>query len=245
MNINETNRIKLLMSYDVKKTLTENLQLVSEGPKPDILRNLLGVADNALDDIIKKGTLKTTQGTAVKSLDDLKEILKSGSKTALDDASGTLLTNTFLKNPAIRTQDKTDLIKFLTNSDDVIIKYRAKTQSEIADLFKKGGYPDDVADEIANKLKNRPAGSLQAATSAERAQYQKLAQAEKVRLGTKNLGQGTREKLIKQVITQGVKTKNLKATHPKPPKVSDPKVVNSIDDVVNVSKKSDFYKLIF
>jgi hypothetical protein len=34
MNINETNRIKLLMGYDVKKTLTENqisLPMIEEG----------------------------------------------------------------------------------------------------------------------------------------------------------------------------------------------------------------------
>ena len=112
MNINENDRIKMLMGYDVKKTLTENLEpLLLENP--NVWKNFLGVADNALDDIFRKGTLKTTQGTAIKSVDDLKNIFKKGSTAALDDVSGTLLTQTFLKNPAIKTSDKASLIKAL------------------------------------------------------------------------------------------------------------------------------------
>jgi hypothetical protein len=203
MNINETSRIKLLMGYDVKKTLTENLEPLLE--QPQVWKNLISKGGSVLDDIFKKGTLKTTAGTAVKSADDLKNILKTGSKTALDDASGTLLSNTFLKNPSITLSDKSSLIKSITNSDDVINLYRGKSQSDIAKAFKKGGYPDDVADEIANKIANRSAGSTQGLTAAEKAQYQKLAQAEKARLGTKNLGQFTREKLIQQVTVGGKK----------------------------------------
>jgi hypothetical protein len=191
------------MGYDVKKTLTENLEPLLEQPK--VWQTLLSKGGSALDDILKKGTLKTTAGTAVKSVDDLKNILKTGSKTALDDASGTLLSNTFLKNPSITLSDKSSLIKSITNSDDVINLYRGKSQSDIAKAFKKGGYPDDVADEIANKIANRSAGSTQGLTAAEKAQYQKLAQAEKARLGTKNLGQFTREKLIQKVTVGGKK----------------------------------------
>jgi hypothetical protein len=202
MNINETNRIKLLMGYDVKKTLTENLEPLLENPQA--WKTLLSKGGTVLDDILKNGTLKTTAGKAVNSADDLKNILKTGSKTVLDDASGTLLTNTFLKNPSISLSDKSSLIKSITNSDDVINLYRGKSQSDIAKLFKKQ-YPDDVADEIANKLANRSAGSTQGLTAAEKAQYQKLAQAEKARLGTKNLGQFTREKLIQQVTVGGKK----------------------------------------
>jgi hypothetical protein len=208
MNINETSRIKLLMGYDVKKTLTENLEPLLEQPK--VWQTLLSKGGSALDDILKKGTLKTTAGTAVKSADDLKNILKTGSKTALDDASGTLLSNTFLKNPSITLSDKSSLIKSITNSDDVINLYRGKSQSDIAKAFKKGGYPDDVADEIANKIANRSAGSTQGLTAAEKAQYQKLAQAEKARLGTKNLGQFTREKLIQKVTVGGKKVTSTK-----------------------------------
>jgi hypothetical protein len=202
MNINETNRIKLLMGYDVKKTLTENLEPLLE--QPQVWKNLISKGGKALDDIFKNGTLKTTTGKAVNSADELSTILKKGSATALDDASGTLLSNTFLKNPSISLSDKSSLIKSITNSDDVINLYRGKSQSDIAKLFKKQ-YPDDVADEIANKLANRSAGSTQGLTAAEKAQYQKLAQAEKARLGNKNLGQFTREKLIQQVTVGGKK----------------------------------------
>jgi len=207
MNINETSRIKLLMGYDVKKTLTENLEPLLEQPK--VWQTLLSKGGKALDDIFKNGTLKTTAGTAVKSVDELKTILKTGSKTALDDASGTLLSNTFLKNPSISFSDKSSLIKSITNSDDVINLYRGKSQSDIAKLFKKQ-YPDDVADEIANKLANRSAGSTQGLTAAEKAKYQKLAQAEKAKRGVKNLGQFTRENLIQKVTVGGKKVTSTK-----------------------------------
>jgi hypothetical protein len=202
MNINETNRIKLLMGYDVKKTLTENLEPLLENPQA--WKSLLSKGGTVLDDILTKGTLKTTTGTAVKSVDELKNILKTGSKTVLDDASGTLLTNTFLKNPSISLSDKSSLIKSITNSDDVINLYRGKSETDIAKLFKKQ-YPDEVADEIANKLANRSAGSTQGLTAAERAKYAKLSQAEKAKRGVKNLGQHTREGLIQKVLVNGKK----------------------------------------
>ena len=200
MNINETSRIKLLMGYDVKKTLTENLEPLLE--QPQVWKNLISKGGKALDDIFKNGTLKTTANKAVTSADDLKNILKKGSTTALDDASGTLLSNTFLKNPSISLSDKSSLIKSITNSDDIINLYRGKSESEIAKLFKKQ-YPDDVADEIAKKLANRSAGSTQGMTTAEKARVNKLYQAEKAKRGVKNLGQFTREKLIQKVLVGG------------------------------------------
>ena len=233
MNIYENNRIKMLIGYDVKKTLTENLEPLVENP--NVWRKFLGVADNALDDIFKKGTLKTTQGTKINSVDDLKNIFKKGATAALDDASGTLLTQTFLKNPAIKLSDKTSLVKSLTNSDDVIRNYRGKSQKVIAQKFKNSGYPDDVANDIANKLANRSAGSTQGLTAAEKAQYQKLAQAEKGKLGVKgSLGQGTREKLIKKVTSGGKKT-TLKATKRKPNITKNLRVKNSMNGVVRKS----------
>jgi hypothetical protein len=189
------------MGYDVKKTLTENLEPLLEQPK--VWQTLLSKGGGALDDILKQGTLKTTAGTAVRSVDDLKNILKTGSKTALDDASGTLLSNTFLKNPSISFSDKSSLIKSITNSDDVINLYRGKSQSDIAKAFKDSGYPKDVADDIANKIANRSAGSTSTLTTAEKAQYKKLAQAQQAKSGTKNLGQHTRERLIQKVLVGG------------------------------------------
>ena len=234
MNINENNRIKLLMGYNVKKTLTENLEpLLLENPS--IWKNFLGVADNALDDIFRKGTLKTTQGTAIKSVDDLKNIFKKGSTAALDDVSGTLLTQTFLKNPAIKTSDKASLIKALTNSDDVITKYRGMDQSKISQKFKDAGYPKDVADDIANKISNRSAGSMQGLTTAEKEAYKKAAAAEKARLGVKgSLGQGTREKLI-QKITNGGKKVTLKGTKTPPNNINTTKIKDSMRGAVKKS----------
>lgn len=142
-------RIKLLMEYDMKKTLTENIRPILEQSG---LLKLLSVADNVLDDIIKKGKLKTTSGTVVNSMDDLKNIYKRGSKTVLDDVSRTLLDTRLLKNPAISFKDKGALIKSFSESPEIISKYSNNTNQQIYNKFIKSGYPDDVAKEIANRL---------------------------------------------------------------------------------------------
>lgn len=158
-------RIKLLMEYDMKKTLTENIHPILEQPG---LLKFIGVADNVLDDIIKKGKLKTTSGTSVKSMDDLKNSLKRGSTTVLDDVSKTLLTTTFLKNPAISLEAKKSLIKSFSKNSAVVSKYSNKTNEQIYEKFINSGYPDDVAEEIANKIKPKTnSGSLTTTISQE------------------------------------------------------------------------------
>ena len=235
MNINELNRFKLLMEYDVKKTLTENLKPIVEQSK--VIKNLIQQGGKQLDDVITKGLLKTTQNTAIKSIDDLKAALKPGSSAPLLPKSNTLLTNTFLKNPSIGISDKKALIKTLTNSDDVIKRYRNLNQTQVSQKFKAAGYPDDVADEIAAGLKNRTAGSTQGLTSKQTAEYKKLADSEKARRAAAGqntkLGQGTRESLIKQVITKNGKPKNLRAKSPKPKNLDNAKVKNKFNKVKN------------
>jgi hypothetical protein len=158
-------RIKLLMEYDMKKTLTENIHPILE--QSGWLK-FLGVADNVLDDIIKKGTLKTTSGTSVKSMGELRKLLRKNSTTVLDDVSQTLLNLTFLKNPAIPYEAKKDLIKSFSENSTIIQQYSNKTNKQIYDKFINSKFPDDVAEEIANKIKPKTnSGSLTTTMSQE------------------------------------------------------------------------------
>jgi hypothetical protein len=229
-NIIETNiinRFKLLMEYDTKKTLTENSNLIFEADGSKLVTGLLGISDDVVTNLLRKGTLKSTKGVAIKSIDDLKKYAN-----VLDDVSHTFLTNTYLKNPKISIVDKETLIKKLTNSDDIINKYKHMSQEDIVKLFKKDKYPEEVAKEIANKLKNRSVGSTNTLTSVEKAEYNKLAAAEKLRLNNKRLGQHTRERLIQKVTASGKPVK-LKATKTAPETTS--KIQQQMADVNKIA----------
>ena len=215
---NIINRFKLLMEYDTKKTLTENSNLIFEVDGSKLVTGLLGLGDDVVKNLLTKGKLQTATGEAIKSLDDLTKYAN-----VLDDVSHTFLSNTYLKNPKITISDKDSLIKKLTNSDDVINKYKHMSEEDIVKLFKKDKYPEEVANEIANKLKNRAVGSTNTLTSAQKAEYNKLASAEKIRLNNKNLGQHTRERLIQKVTASGKPVK-LKATKTPPKKISNKEI---------------------
>jgi hypothetical protein len=229
-NIIETNiinRFKLLMEYDTKKTLTENSNLIFEVDGTKLVKGLLGLSDDVVTNLLKKGTLKTTEGVVIKSVDDLQKYAN-----VLDDVSHTFLTTNYLKNPNFSIADKGTLIKNLTNSDDIINKYKHMSQEDIVKLFKKDKYPEEVAKEIANKLKNRSVGSTNTLTSAEKAEYNKLAAADKLRLNNKKLGQHTRERLIQKVTASGKPVK-LKATKTAPETTS--KIQQQMADVNKIA----------
>ena len=89
-------RIKLLMEYDMKKTLTENIHPILER---GALKNLLGLSDNVLDDIVTasgKG-LKTSgkNPTLIQTSDDLKKAI---SNNLIDDVAKQLLLKSTLKS---------------------------------------------------------------------------------------------------------------------------------------------------
>ena len=91
-----------------------------------------------------------------------------------------------------------------------------------------------LAKEEAKTLGKRAKGSLKGLTDKQKELYRKAADADMKRLGTKNLGQGTREKLIKKVTTGGKKV-TLKST--KVPRGITEKIKQSMRETVEISLK--------
>ena len=89
------------------------------------------------------------------------------------------------------------------------------------------------AKEEAETLGKRTKGSTKGLTAAEKELYQKAAAAEKSRLGVKNLGQFTREKLI-QKVTLGGKKITLKGTKIPPSKINTPAIKQSMREAVEI-----------
>jgi hypothetical protein len=144
-------RIKLLMEYDMKKTLTENIHPILE---QGVLKNLLGLSDNVLDDIVNasgKG-LKTSgkNPTLIQTSDDLKNAI---SKNLIDDVAKQLLLKSSLKSKLIPITSKRPLIQSFTDNKDIIGKFGGKNYDEL--LIDFGKYPDDVKEAIAKRLSNK------------------------------------------------------------------------------------------
>ena len=146
------NRIKLLMEYDMKHTLSENTKLILEIGIPGWVKTL---SKNVLDDVVSNtgGVLKTIGGKSVSSSDDLLKVLGKTGKNSLDDISKQLLSKSLLKNASIPFSQKNLLIKGLTDDSSIIAKYSKSSNKQIFNDFKKKGYPDDVSKTIADKLK--------------------------------------------------------------------------------------------
>jgi hypothetical protein len=146
------NRIKLLMEYDMKHTLSENHEMILEIGIPGWVGTL---SKNVLDDVISNsgGVLKTLGGKTVSTSDDLLKVLRRSGKNSLDDLSRELLRNSLLKNASVPIKQKGNLIKDLITNQVTINKYANNTNQQIFKKFQKAGYPDDVSQTIANKLK--------------------------------------------------------------------------------------------
>jgi hypothetical protein len=150
------NRIKLLMEYDTKHTLTENLNLLSEQILGWLGKN---VADDIISSLGKKQALKTAAGTTIKNSDELLNVLKTSGLGAIDDVSKELVRNSILKNNTINLTNKNQLINDLVGNRVTQQNYLNNSNLEIFDKWKSAGYPEDVAQTIANKLK--PKGGKQ------------------------------------------------------------------------------------
>ena len=154
-NINESiiNRVKLLMEYDTSKTLDENLSIISEAPNP-FTSLAKSVSKTSLDDVIKsaKGGLKTTGNKVIKNSDDLIKALERNAVSAVN--IGKVRTG-LMKSSSLRFADKAALIDDFVKNPTVYNKYKNLNQRQITGRFKAAGYPDDVAKEIAKKIRGQ------------------------------------------------------------------------------------------
>jgi hypothetical protein len=145
--------MKLLMEYDTKLTSTENTKIILE-TIPNWFKNLAINSRNVVDDVFNNlgGVIRTEGGQIIDNVDDLLNVAVKG-KNALDDVSKELFRNSVLKNTTITLAEKNSFINALVKNPVTTTKYANKTNQQIFSKFKNAGYPDDVAQKIANKLK--------------------------------------------------------------------------------------------
>jgi pyruvate/2-oxoglutarate dehydrogenase complex dihydrolipoamide acyltransferase (E2) component len=159
----------LMMKYDSKDTLSENLEKINLSEQ---VQSLLGAAERGLSNAaateIKtvlqnlRKPLQTIDGVVLSNGDDVVKALKAG-KLA-DDGIRSIRT-ALLKsttNPKIRTK----LIDSLLENPQVLSKYAGKTENQIKAAFKKLGYSDEAALETATKIVNKSAGGVGAGAGA-------------------------------------------------------------------------------
>jgi len=146
-------RYKLLMEYDTSKTLVENLTVITEAPNP--FSNLIkSVSTNTIDDVIKsaRGGLKNTAGKAITNADDL---IKALEKNLVSAANIGKIRTGLMKSSSLKLADKVALIDDFVTNPNVYNKYKNLNQRDIVTKFKGVGYPDDVAKEIARKIRGQ------------------------------------------------------------------------------------------
>lgn len=164
-----------MMKYDSKHTLTENREfifeeLLMEQPLKGLFRALFGAgseaalkgtarvaARNVADDVLRGvgGKLSytievggKTVSRVAKNADDVLIALSKGTLTKT--SMGQLRIHVI--NSGANKAAKDVLIKQLSNTDDLLIKASGKSKDQIKDGFKKMGYSDSAADEIANAV---------------------------------------------------------------------------------------------
>ena len=150
----------LMMKYDSKDTLSENLEKINLSEQ---LKSLFGAAErglsnaaateikNVLQNVGKQ--IQTIDGVVLSGGDDVVKALKAGK---LADDSIRSIRTALLKsttNPKIRTK----LIDSLLENPQVLSKYAGKTENQIKSAFKKLGYSDEAALETATKIVNKSA----------------------------------------------------------------------------------------
>ena len=151
-NIDQTiNRFKLLMEYDTSKTLDENSTLLFEAPNP-FVSLVKSISKSSIDDVIKSATggLKTTVGKVIANSDDL---IKALERNAVSAASIGKVRTGLIKSSNLTLANKTALIDDFVKNPNVFNKYKNMKSTDISSRFKSAGYPDDVAKEIAKKIR--------------------------------------------------------------------------------------------
>jgi hypothetical protein len=232
-------RILLMMKYDSKHTLTENREfifeeLLMEQPLKGLFRALFGAgseaalkgsaraaARNVADDVLRgvggklSYTIEVGGKTVSKVARNADDVLIALSKGTLTKTSmGQLRIHVI--NSGANKAAKDVLIKQLSNTDDLLIKASGKTKDQIKSGFKKMGYSDSAADEIANAVYKNASKKTNINLSTEvKTEYDRLLkqwQKEQKRLGKNtNAGQGTRDRLLQQAKTN-VKNGKVKPT---------------------------------
>ena len=169
--LEELNRVKLLMSYNSKNTLSENIEIInlveskkiiSEQTGKAFLKAIFGTQDD-IARAIKNGVADSKYALGVKLFDD---IAVTGFRTS-DDLMQALLKGTLSKaqlgelaKGLMKTGKATgNLRTTLTNkAADLAVKdarYANMTQKEVKNALTKKGYDPSVADEIASKFVNK------------------------------------------------------------------------------------------
>jgi hypothetical protein len=162
----------LMMKYDSKDTLSENLEKINLSEQ---LKSLFGAAErglsnaaateikNVLQNVGKQ--IQTIDGVVLSGGDDVVKALKAGK---LADDSIRSIRTALLKsttNPKIRTK----LIDSLLENPQVLSKYAGKTENQIKSAFKKLGYSDEAALETATKIVNKSASGAGVGAAANAA----------------------------------------------------------------------------
>ena len=172
--LEELNRVKLLMSYDSKNTLSENIEIIklveskkiiSEQGSKTFLKAILGTSDEAAALALKTTrNLKYTAGVTL--FNDVKIYGKTGLSSG-DGVMTALINNTLTKaqlselaKGLMKTGKATGSLRTtLTNkaADMAVkdVKYANMTQTQVSKSLVKKGYDPAIADEIAAKFANK------------------------------------------------------------------------------------------
>jgi len=172
--LEELNRVKLLMNYDSKNTLSENIEIIkldeskkiiSEQTGKALLKSILGTSDEAAALALKTTkNLKYTAGVTL--FNDVKIYGKTGLSSG-DEVMTALIKNTLnkaqlseLAKGLMKTGKATGSLRTtLTNkAADLAVKdakYANMTQTQVSKSLVKKGYDPAIADEIAAKFANK------------------------------------------------------------------------------------------
>ena len=170
----ELNRVKLLMSYDSKNTLSENIEIInlveskkiiSEQAGKAFLKSILGTSDEAAA-LALKTTKNVKYIAGVKLFDDIAIYGNTGLRSG-DEVMTALIKNTLnkaqlseLAKGLMKTGKATGSLRTtLTNkAADLAVKdarYVKLSQKQLKDALIKKGYDSGIADEIASKFANK------------------------------------------------------------------------------------------
>lgn len=237
-------RILLMMKYDSSQTLTENRkiifeELLTEQPIRGFFRALFGAgseaalkgsaraaARNSADDILRgvggklSYSIESGGRTVSRVATTADDVLIALSKGTLSKSSmGKLRIHVI--NSSTNRAAKDILIKQLSTTDDLLLKASGKSKSQIKAGFKKMGYSDAAADEIATAVYKNANKKVNVTNStAVQKEYDRLLKKwqenQRKMGGNTRPGQGTRESLMKQAQAnvKGGKVKPIK-TKPK------------------------------
>jgi len=165
--MDKVQRIRLMMGYDLSKTLNENVvevltsDLLNEGEAEAgkeaaerFVQALTGggkAAEDALGQAINKiGGFKTLDGMPIKSFEELETQLKAGKEVGVADLNN--IQTRVLRDPATPANLKSSMIDYFVNKPTVKAEYAGKSLEQIKTEINGLNYPQDVKDLMAQKL---------------------------------------------------------------------------------------------